>query len=169
MEFKTSLNKLKNNEIFNNFKKKYQNAYFSYAFRTLGKKDFDGWQFGFYNKDNDKITTFSVSKNSIEGNQEEDVFKKPSMSVNEINLEKIKFSLKEILEKVEAFRKKTYPKELQEKIIVILQNLDDFGNIWNITYITKAFNTLNIKSSAENGKILQHKLTSIFDFKKEDS
>jgi len=105
----------------------------------------------------------------IKAHVEEEVFKKPSMSVNEINLDKIKLPLKEILEKVETFRKKTYPKELQEKIIVILQNLDDFGDIWNITYITKAFNTLNIKISAENGKVLQHKLSSIFDFKKEDS
>jgi len=169
MELKATLNKLKNNQIFNKFKNNNKNAYFSYAFKLLGEKDFDGWQFGFYTKENDKVTTFAVNEEKIEINQEEEVFKKPSMSVNEINLDKIKLSLEKILEKVEAFRKKTYPKELQEKIIIILQNLDDFGNIWNITYITKAFNTLNIKSSAENGKILQHKLSSIFDFKKEDS
>ena len=169
MELKTTLNKLKNNDIFIKFKKNNKNAYFSYAFKIIGDKDFDGWQFGFYTKDNDKVTTFTVNEEKIEINKEEEVFKKPSMSVNEINLDKIKLSLEEISEKVETFRKKTYPKELQEKIIVILQNLDDFGDIWNMTYITKAFNTLNIKISAENGKILQHKLSSIFDFKKEDN
>ena len=167
MELKEALNKLKNNKEFKQWKKNNANTFFSYAFKILKEERFNGWQLGFYNKSNDKITTFSVNEVKIEINQEEDVFKKPDMAVKEINTEKLKLPLKKILEKIEVFKKKNYPKETGEKIIVILQNLDSFGNIWNITYITKTFNTLNMKVDAENGKILQHKLSSIFAFKKE--
>ncbi|MBI2652931.1 hypothetical protein HYX00_05695, partial [Candidatus Woesearchaeota archaeon] len=47
------------------------------------------------------------------------------------------------------------------------QNMAALGNIWNITYITEAFNTLNMKIDASNGKVLEHNLSSIFSFKKE--
>jgi len=166
MELKTILNKLKSNEDFKSWKKDNTNTFFSYAFNILKEENFDGWQIGFYNKDNDKITTFLVKKDKIEINTGEDIFKKSDMKVNKINMEKLKLPFEKILEKTETFKGKNYPKEIEEKIIVILQNLNPFGDIWNITYITKAFNTLNIKVNPENGKILQHKLSSIFAFQK---
>ena len=167
MELKSILNKLKKSKDFRMWEKNNANTFFSYAFKILKEENFDGWQIGFYNKDNDKITTFSVNKDKIQINQEDDVFKKPDISVNKINMEKLKLPFEKIFQKAEAFKGKNYPKETEEKIIVILQNLDSFGNIWNITYITKSFNTLNIKVNAENGEILQHKLSSIFAFRKE--
>jgi hypothetical protein len=167
MQLIDTLNKLKSDEIFNEFKKNNKYAYFSYGFKIMGEKDLDGWQLGFYTKDNDKVTTFTVSRDKIEVNPEEEVFKKPSMKVNEINLEKIKLPLEQIMDKANEFKKKNYPNEIDQKIIVIVQNLEGFGDIWNITFITKAFNTLNIKISTEDGKILKHNLSSVFDFKKE--
>ena len=167
MELKESLNKLKNNNDFKQWGKNNKNTFFSYAFKILKEENFDGWQIGFYNKNNNKITTFSVIKDEIQINQEDDVFKKPDISVNKINTEKLKLPFKKILQRAEAFKEKKYPKEVEEKIIVILQNLEPFGDVWNITYITKSFSTLNIKVNAENGKILQHKLSSIFAFGKE--
>ena len=47
------------------------------------------------------------------------------------------------------------------KEVVILQNLD-VGQVWNITYITKSFQTLNIKIDAETGDVLEDKLHQIF-------
>ena len=166
MDLKEVLNQLKGNKDFEQWKKSNTNTFFSYAFKILKEENFDGWKIGFYNKDNNKVTTFSVNKDKVEIDQDEDIFKKPSMSVNKINLEKLKLPFEKILKKAKAFKGKNYPKEIEEKIIVILQNLDPFGDICNITYITKTFNTLNIKINTENGKISQHKLNSIFAFKK---
>ena len=55
---------------------------------------------------------------------------------------------------------------MARKTIVILQNLSEFGNIWNITYVTHSFKTLNMKINAENGKILHHDIVSLMDFVK---
>jgi len=54
------------------------------------------------------------------------------------------------------------------KIIAILQNLENLGNVWNLTFVIAAFNTLNMKINAENGKIVEHKLSSILSFKKDE-
>src|SRR3989344_2458059 len=53
------------------------------------------------------------------------------------------------------------------KTIAILQNIKELGNIWNITYVTEAFNTLNMRIDASTGKVLEHKLSSVFSFRKE--
>ncbi len=166
MDIKEILGKLEQNKNFKQWKNKNPNSYFSYAFNLLHEESGDGLQIGFYNKDDDKVTTFSIEDDKVEVREEEEIFKKPDMSVNKIDVDKIKLPIKVILENADSFRKKNYPNELEEKVITILQNLDGLGDIWNLTYITKSFNTLNLKIGAENGQVLKHKLTSIFDFKK---
>lgn len=161
------IDKLKKSKKFDHWKKNKKNIFFSYAFKILNDDNFLGWQIGYYNKDNDKMTTFSIIDDNIDIEKEEEIFKKPDMSVIKIDMEKIKIPFEKILEKVKEFKKKKYPNEIEEKIIVVLQNLEKFGNIWNLTYLTKAFNTLNVKVNPENGEILHHKLSSIFAFKKE--
>lgn len=165
MEFKKALNKLEKSSEFKKWKEENKDDYFSYAFSEL--RDEEGeWQIGYYNKKDDRITTFIVNK-KIEIVPQQEIFKKPGTKVNKIDLNKVKLSFAEIIDKATQLQKEEYPKEVADKTITILQNLEEFRNIWNITFITKAFNTLNIKINAENGKILEHKLSSIFDFRKE--
>jgi len=165
MELKAALNKLKKNPEFKEWKKNKKNNYFSYAFKIVEKNKQTDWQIGYYDPKTDKITTFIVEKADIKITPEEDIFKKESMKVNEINLKNVKLSLKQILDCCEKFKKKSYPKEDAIKKIAILQNLEEFGDIWNITYINQNFNTLNMKLKSNNGKIIEHKLTNLFDFK----
>ena len=71
------------------------------------------------------------------------------------------------IEKADEFQKKNLPRENNVKTIVILQNMAKLGNVWNITYLTDAFNTLNMKIDAATGKVLEHTTASVFSFKKE--
>jgi hypothetical protein len=127
----------------------------------------DEWQLGFYNKKNDKIVTFVVKDSNIERKPEEDVFKKEDMKVNEVLLSKIKITFDSALSKANEFQEKNFPKDKSVKTIAILQNLPELGNIWNITYVTETFNTLNMKIDAATGKVLENNLSSIFSFRKE--
>ena len=52
------------------------------------------------------------------------------------------------------------------KIIMLIQNHNKLGNIWNITYVTESFKTLNIKIDAASGKIVRDELIELFQFKK---
>ena len=162
MELNQTLEKLKQSKQFKDWNKENPDIFFSYAMKT---SDSDTWQLGFYNKKTDKMTTFILNK-EIEMQQEEEIFKKPGMEVNPINMDKINIPFKKILIKAEEFQKKKYPKELVSKTIAILQNLEQYGNTWNITYVMHSFKTLNMKISPENGKILHHSLESLMDFAK---
>ncbi|MFH1827988.1 MAG: hypothetical protein ABH824_01865 [Nanoarchaeota archaeon] len=165
MKVLQTIKKIEGNKKFKEWMNKYPGSYLSYAFCIIEGKTVGEWQIGYYNKETDKITTFMINE-ELTICPEEEVFKKNDMKVRRINLNKIKINLDDILIKVDELAKKKYTQEMITKKIVILQNLDEMGNIWNITNITKSFNTLNIKVNTENGKILSHDLTSIFSFRK---
>ncbi|MBS3097217.1 hypothetical protein J4209_00310 [Candidatus Woesearchaeota archaeon] len=168
MELKTALNLLKKNSEFKEWLKENKESYFSYAFTMVEKEQERKWQMGYYNKRHDKITTFIVEKNGINVSPEEEVFKKEEAEIKKIDLTKVKASLDFALKKVESLQKRKYPNEKPVKLIIILQNIEKFGNIWNITYISQSFNVLNVKINAKNGNIIEHKIASIFEFKKHD-
>jgi len=164
MELKQALDKLKQSKEFKDMNK---DIFFSYALIMQENNQTGKWQLGFYNKSTDKMITFVVDTKEIKTEKEEEIFKKPETQVIEVNLKKAKIAYIEILKKAEEFQKKEYPKELVSKTIAILQNLEEFGTIWNITYVTLTFNTLNMKINPENGKIINHKLESLMSFAKE--
>jgi len=166
MDLKLALDKLKQSKQFKDLNKKTQDIYFSYALIMLENDKSGPWQLGFYHKSTDKMITFIVDKDEIRMEKEEEIFKKPGMEVNHLEIEKAKISYNEILKKAEDFQKKRYPKELVSKTIAILQNLEEHGDIWNITFVTHSFKTLNMKINPENGEIVHHSLNSLMDIVK---
>lgn len=166
MKLRDALKKLEENDEFKDWNKKNLDNFFSYAFTLLEDKNSHPWQLGYYHKSTDKVVTFTINDDSIEMQKEEEVFKKPDMKVKKVDIKKVKVPFKDILKITEEFRKKEYSKELVNKTMIILQNLEGYGIIWNITYVTHAFNTLNIKVNAESGKIIKHSLDSIMSFVK---
>ncbi len=168
MELEQALKKLEADKKFSSWKKSKPKSYFSYAFRMLMDSGENNWQIGHYDKAIDKITTFIVGDDSVEMKPEEEIFKKESMDVLPIDTGKIKLKIGSIVESAKNFQHKKYPHDQPVKIIAILQNLEDIGTIWNITFVTAAFNTLNMKIQADSGKVVEHKLSSIMSFKQKD-
>ncbi|MBW2980270.1 hypothetical protein KY360_02540 [Candidatus Woesearchaeota archaeon] len=163
---KKALKQLESDSEFKEWKKENKECYFSYAFNMVkNSNELDDWQLGFYNKKNDKVTTFIIKKDDVEMKPEEDIFKKEETEIKEIDLKEAKLNIDDVLKKASGLQKEKYPKELPVKVILILQNLPGLGNLWNITYLTQSFNTLNIKISSSNGKILKHNLAALVDFK----
>ena len=166
MDLKPSLKKLEESQDFKAWYKKNKSTYFSYAFKIPQEMGSNDWQFGFYNNKKDKIITFVITGDNIKIRPEEDIFKKEDMKVNEIQLDKVKLTFDNAIGKADEFQQKNFPKDKSIKTIAILQNSQEFGNLWNITYITEAFNTLNMKIDASNGRMLEHNLSSILSFRK---
>lgn len=168
MDLKAALQKLEQSQHFRKWHQKNKGTYFSYAFKIPQEMQKDEWQLGFYNSKNGKITTFVMLNDDIKIRPEEDVFKREETKISQIELDKIKTSFDDAIKKANEFQNKNFPKDRSVKTIVILQNMPELGNIWNITYVTESFNTLNMKIDASNGRILEHNLTSIFSFRQKD-
>src|SRR3989338_2277064 len=166
MELNQAFEKVSKSKEYEDSIKENKDIFFSYELVTIEKNETSPWQLGFYNKSTDKITTFVIGKDETAVQKEEEVFKKPGMEVKPIDIEKAKLKFNEIIKKAEEFKKEEYPKEAISKTIAILQNLQCFGTIWNITFVTDSFKTLNLKISAENSEVISHNLESIMDFVK---
>ena len=166
MDLKPALKNLEESKEFKAWRKKNKNTYISYAFKIPQEMGSNDWQFGFYNSKKDKITTFVITGDSIKIRPEEEIFKKEDMKVKKIQLDKVNLTFDNAIGKADEFQQKNFSKDKSIKTIVILQNSQEFGNVWNITYITEAFNTLNMKIDASNGRMLEHNLSSILSFRK---
>ncbi|MBS3101210.1 PepSY domain-containing protein [Candidatus Woesearchaeota archaeon] len=166
MDLKPALKKLEESREFRTWRQKNKDTYFSYAFKIPQEMNPDDWQMGFYSKKKDRITAFVMAGGSVNIRPEEEVFKKEDAQVHQVQIGKVKVTFNDAMAKAGEFQQKNFPKDRSVKTIAILQNIPELGNIWNVTYVTEAFNTLNIKIDASSGKVLEHHLASVFSFRK---
>ncbi len=168
MEPNESYKKLVESKEFKAWQKKHPKAYLSYSFMMQDEEIQKPWQFGFYEEKEDKITPFNLEKNKVIVCTAEDIFKREDDKVKKLELNKAKINLEKLFAILKKAKKQKYPNELESKKIYILQNLNKLGLVWNVTYVTCTFNTINFKINATNGKILEDKLVSLFDFRKKE-
>ncbi|MBW2965623.1 hypothetical protein KY342_00800 [Candidatus Woesearchaeota archaeon] len=162
--FKEALKILEESNEFKKWKKKNPSTYLSHGFLIIESTDYN-WKIGYYDKKKDKLTSFDVGK-KITIEPEEDVFKKEkSKDVKKLDLDKVKLDLSEAVAISKQLQEEEYSTENPTKIIAILQKIDA-GQVWNITYLTQNFNTLNFKIKTETGRVLEKKLTGLMEFKK---
>lgn len=145
--------------------KKFKNEGFLCGFflvSDINEIENSSWQIDFYEESSDTITSY-MTKDEIEVSPKSEIFKEKSTKIEELNLEEVETNFNNTIKKAYNFLKKS--KEEATKVIVILQK----QNIptWNISFITKNFNILNIKINATNGKFIDKKIVSIMNFKKE--
>lgn len=161
-DFKEALEILEKSKEFKEWKKKNPEDYLSYALMIVDEKDTD-WKIGYCNKQN-KVTSFNVG-NRIVMEPEDKVLQKEKKGIKEIDLGKAKLSMADAVTVAVNLQKEEFVTESPQKIIAILQTLD-IGQIWNITFFTQSFNTLNIKVKSENGRILEKKIQPLFGMDK---
>ncbi len=163
MQFKDALKKLNKSSEFNDWKNKHKDSYLSYGFIMIASDVQQDWQLGYYNPGNDTLTSFSVNERVIK-NPDAEIFKNKS-KVQRLDTRKVKINLNKALRIAETLQKEKYSAHIPIKKIIILQNLD-LGQVWNITYVTQSFKTLNIKINSETGEILKYDLVDLFNVEK---
>ncbi|MBN2566603.1 hypothetical protein JXB02_00785 [Candidatus Woesearchaeota archaeon] len=135
-------------------------AYLAHVF-YMKQQQGEDWQVGYYDKASDRITTFVLGE-TVQQNPESEVFKKGG-AVERLDMAAVRLDVPDALDAAIGFQRAEYPTELPGQAIVILQRLP-LGQVYNITLITLAFKSLNIKLDAATAKVLRHELISFMDF-----
>ena len=164
MFFLNALDRLKASKVFKDWKKDNKDAFLSIGFLVIENSKQKPWMIGFYTSASDTISSFLVDETACHFEKNDEVFKKPGTQVLELDTAKIKLDLEDALKTIDTCIKNNYSHETILKTILIIQNLENFGTIWNITLVTHAFNAINIKINALNGKVLEHKLSSLISY-----
>ncbi len=158
MKAKKALGTLQNSEEFKEWRKKHPHAFLSHIFCMKDEKSED-WQIGYHNRDDDMVTAFEL-KEKVNICPPEKPFKREEYTIKELNMGNVKIAMEKALETAKKIQETKYIGDLPFKTIIILQNIDE-GQVYNITYVTMTFKTLNIKIDAATGEVKSHELVSL--------
>jgi hypothetical protein len=167
MDVKQAIGKLREHDKFRQWHEKNKGAKLVHAFMMIEPGKETGCDIGFYDFDKKLMTSFLVDKDvgSVEITESKEIFTKDTQKIKPLEEEKLKVNFDKALETASELQKEKYKMHVPVKEVVILQNLE-IGQVWNVTFITKNFQTLNMKIDAETGKVLEDKLHEIFSFDK---
>jgi hypothetical protein len=158
------IGEIENSECFLSWKNENPDSYLVHIFRMFDNENKDVWQFGYYNSD-DTITTFMLDVEKISEIPEQDIFKRDRTKIPAVDISSIKIDFNEALEKAKAIQTEKYRSHPVLKVFGILQRIKD-NSVYNITFVTQTFNTLNIHVDSKTGEILHEKLTSLMSMAK---
>jgi len=159
MEFKKLITEIESMPAFKEWKKTHEGFYLAHAFVMPSD---NVWQIGYYDKESNKVDTITKLGDEIKIEPAQEILK-ASQEILELNPEDVKISVKEALEKASECIKENYSKEILLKHFLIIQHLEG-ETVYNITYVTQSFKTINIKLSTIDGKMVKHTLEKLADF-----
>jgi hypothetical protein len=168
MKLKENLERLGANSEFKEWKESNPGYVLAHAFVMIDEANKDIWQIGFYSEKEDKMATFMLEPNDIRMAETTEIFKDPNAKILEVNPEDVKISVEDAMDRANNFRLENYPKNTVMKTFFIIQNLNPEGQVFNITFVSQEMNTINIKISTKDGKVVKHHISSLMDMAKVD-
>jgi hypothetical protein len=161
LDIKESVKELEDNDRFQAWKEECQKAYLCHCMQTLNEDD--ALYIGYYNPEDDKITTFAISSLALSKESTDEVFKEPGKTVEKLNIDEVNVNSENAIEYAKKIAKENYPSDLPSKNILILQTING-KQVFNITFVTLAMSTINIKIDSKTKELVSHKKTSLMEF-----
>ncbi len=168
MDFKNIVGTIEESKEFKDFLREHPHYYLVHVFTTVDSESVENnlWQIGYYSKDTDRIVVFEGNEGLIFIHPPAEALKKEAY-IQKLDLQELQVSRDEAIKTCNATIKDNYPKELFSKAICLLQNLPEFGQIWNITIVTLALGVINVKIDAISGEVLKHTKENLMNWKSE--
>jgi hypothetical protein len=137
-------------------------GFLAHAF-VMVEKGAEEWQIGYFCADEDRMYSFIIGK-KIEALPPAEVLK-ADVTIHELHPADVKITPAEALDIAEQTRKKHYSADLPIKVFYLIQHLPE-GAVYNITYVTQRFTTMNIKILAKDGTVHKHSNEPLIAFDK---
>lgn len=144
---------IEKSDAYKGYKEKNPDAYLAHAFVMV--KGGEEWQLGYYDSATKDVTTFDAT-GKIVGS---DKALGADGDLTELDLALVRVSFSDAMAAVDELMKDSYKARLITQRICVLQHLEQ--QLWNITLVTNAFSTINIRIDAASGKVLRHKEQSL--------
>ncbi|MBT3408537.1 hypothetical protein HOK68_00045 [Candidatus Woesearchaeota archaeon] len=121
----------------------------------------DRIQFGFYNKEKDKIITLSIHENKIIKSLEQEIAKKSDQKLEELNIENLNINLNEIEEMCVKEIKKINDKIKINRKMFLIQNQEK--PIFLNTFLAEDGNIFSLKIDISTKEMLEFKKFNVKD------
>jgi len=160
MQHTEALTKLEKSEKFTSWKKSHKQAYLVHFFRMLDKLNEKLWQIGYYSPKTNLISVFVVN-GGIMKSEDSEVFKEQKKLVLPLKLDDVSINDDEAMKTAEKILENNYKNSTIFKTFMILQKIEKIGQVWNITFVTNEFKTINVKINSGNGECITHGIVSL--------
>jgi hypothetical protein len=164
MDFKHTIGLIEESKEFKDFFKNNKHYYLVHIFSTKDNEDYGIWQIGYYSKETDKIVVFELQDELVFIHPPAEALKKEEY-ILPLNIDDVNISRDDAIQICEDIVKENYSKELVNKSIILLQNLPEHGQVWNITLVTLTLNVINIKINANGGNVIKHEKQNLMNWK----
>lgn len=162
MDINQLLSFLENNSVFKDWKDSHKDYFLAHIFVMLDEANIDVWQLGFFDKQKNMMTTFVVDKNVVKIIPDQEILKSGA-EIIPLDFNAVKISEFSAMNIANNLLRTEYSREKVAKTFFILQQIDTLP-VYNITFFTASFKTINIKVNSVDGKIIHHSQGSIADF-----
>jgi len=169
MQPEETLNRLKKSQAFKQWiegSNGNAESYLAHCFVMYDGQKENEWQFGYYVPCRDRIVTFNVSR-EISVGPESEIFKEGENALDKLEIGNVNIDARDAIDSARKLQEQKYPMDKPQKTILILQSIGG-EPIYNITFVTAVFNTLNIKVNAKSGEVISDKISSIMSLGKFD-
>ena len=164
MHHTEAVNKLEKSKEFDSWKKTHKDAYLVHFFKMLDKANEKLWQIGYYSPKTNLISVFIVN-GAITKSEDSEVFKEQKKLVQPLILKDAVIDDIKALETANKILNEKYKGSTVFKSFMILQNIDAVGQVWNVTFVTNEFKTVNVKINSKLGECISHKIVSLIQGK----
>jgi hypothetical protein len=168
MDVFEAIKHIEKSKEYSSWKKDYKKAYLAHCFKMNDKANENSWQIGYFNPDTHLISVFVLQDKTITRTPDAEVFKEQEKLVAELNLAEVKINENEAMDKGMEILNEEYTGVGIFKSFMILQSLENVGQVWNITFVTQQFKTVNVKIDANSGVCVSHKEVSLIKQEKEE-
>ena len=157
--------KLIESKTFTDWKASHPDFKLAHCFFLKDDKAQRDWHFGFIQEKTQVLVNFIVGTDTITMESHTELAKKEDQTVLPLEIEKVTLTKEDtnpIIEEIVHNEKQGGV----STVIYLLQHIPMIGTIWNVTAVTKAYKTLNIKIDAQTGEVKLVSSKSLFDVQK---
>jgi len=162
MEVHAVLDRLQASKEFLGWHKTHPEGFLAHVFVMLDEANKDAWQIGFFSPLTEKITTFLVGKTSIDVSLDAEIMKS-DFGVQRLSPEEICVEPSVALNTANQARLAKYKADSSLKLFYVIQQTGH-GQVYNITYFTQTFKTLNYKISTKTGDLVSESAQQLVAF-----
>ena len=161
MEFQDIVKELQNTQDYHDWKLDHADAYLAHIFVMLDDANKGLFQIGYYDISSDTISTFVVGHGEVHLIPDQEVAKTGGV-VDPLDISLVNGSSDEVTSTADDIRKEHYGSIPFIKSFFVIQSLDD-TQIYNVTYLTQDFKTINIKLDMAL-TLISHDCKALADF-----
>jgi hypothetical protein len=160
VEIKESVEKVEASVPFGKWREAHERAFLASIFTS--DKEGDALSLNYYDKETDKMYSFSSEKPTA---PKEEEFLRKSEEILPLDMSEIKVTMDDARNKAAKVAEEHYSEEKIIRTITVLQMLEG-KQIWNVTFITANYKTINVRIDGSNGEVTSHSKASLIDFMK---